>query len=195
MNITANLAELLKLPAKILIALAIATGLILFLPDNIANKLYMINFRNTYGFIIGIVFTISVSISVVYGIIILFKYCYGKYCKYKFMKNAIERLERLSSYQKFIIYDLYLEDNYTEELPLHDGAVRILEHNLMIGKATNQYFIDDLNNAVFPYMLQPWVVKNLNENQTLVEKFKCEYEKYENRFMSNSQKQQNIWNM
>ncbi len=178
MNINANLTDLLKLPAKIIVALAIATGIILFLPDSIINKMYMTNFRNAYGFIIGLVFVISVSISLVYGVIVLYSFYSKKYYKHKFMKNAVSYLKKLTPYQKFIIYDLYLEDNFTEELPLHDGAVKMLEHNMMIGKATTQYYVEDFNNAMFPYMLQPWVVEKLNENKELTNGFKSEYEKF-----------------
>jgi len=85
-----------------------------------------------------------------------------------------------------------LEDNYTEELPLHDGAIRTLEHNLMIGKAANQYYTDDLNNAVFPYMLQPWVVEKIKENNELEKSFKIEYEKYQVKIM-NEMRQQRYW--
>ena len=41
--------------------------------------------------------------------------------------------------------------NITElYLPLHDGSVLELESKFMIGKATNQYMVDDLNNGEFP---------------------------------------------
>lgn len=185
MKFSANFVELLKLPTKIIVALTIATGIILFIPDSILNKMYMMNFRTTYGFIIGLVFIISLSISLVYSIIVVYKFFSKKYYKHKFMKNAVSYLEKLTSYQKFIVFDLYQEDNFTEELPLHDGAIKILEHYMMIGKATTQYFVEDFNNALFPYMLQPWVVEKLNENIELKKKFKMEYEKYKVKIENN----------
>ena len=57
----------------------------------------------------------------------------------KFKATAKKRLNALDTYQKALIYDLYSEYNHTDELPLNDGAVNFLEHNMMIGKAATQY--------------------------------------------------------
>lgn len=174
MNINTNLIDFLKLPTKIFVSLTIASGLVLFLPDTIIEKIYMTNFTKEYGFIIGLVFIISISISLVSCTIILYKYIIIRYNKFKFYKHAAERLEKLSPYQKAILYSLYLEDNYTHELPFNDGAVKILEQKMMITKTTNTYLVEDLSNPIFPYMLQPWVIEKLNEDNDLVEKFRIE---------------------
>ena len=46
MNFDFNLADFFKLPTKIMFALARASGMILFLPENIVSKMYMVDFRN-----------------------------------------------------------------------------------------------------------------------------------------------------
>ena len=46
MNLDFNLADFFKLPTKIMFAIALASGLILFLPDSIVTKMYMVDFRN-----------------------------------------------------------------------------------------------------------------------------------------------------
>ncbi|MGL5379745.1 super-infection exclusion protein B [Clostridium sp.] len=51
-----NFMEFLKLPTKIMLALGLASGVILFLPDTIVEKMYMIEFRDKYGFVIGVIF-------------------------------------------------------------------------------------------------------------------------------------------
>ena len=61
MNLDFNLADFFKLPTKIMFAIALASGLILFLPDSIVTKMYMVDFRNKYGFAIGLLFLISFS--------------------------------------------------------------------------------------------------------------------------------------
>ena len=58
--------DFLKLPPNILAALSLVTGIILFVPDKALSKLYMVDFRNNYGFIISIVFLISTAISIVF---------------------------------------------------------------------------------------------------------------------------------
>ena len=46
--------DFLKLPPNILGALSIASGTLLLLPQKLAQKFYIINFREKYGFTIGI---------------------------------------------------------------------------------------------------------------------------------------------
>ncbi|XBX06408.1 super-infection exclusion protein B [Enterocloster clostridioformis] len=58
--------DFLKLPPNILGALSIASGTLLLLPQKLAQKFYIINFREKYGFTIGIVFVISTALLVLY---------------------------------------------------------------------------------------------------------------------------------
>lgn len=102
----------------------------------------------------------------------------------KFKATAKERLQKLDDYQKAIVYGLYMEDNHTDELPLYDGAVNYLEHNVIIVKTTNQYAVSDLNNAVFPYMLQPWVVEELQKDSELLSHFCAAYNQLDAKYKS-----------
>ena len=40
----------------------------------------------------------------------------------------------------------------------------------------HQYLVMDVNNAVFPYLLQPWVVVALNKHNDLRDSFKNSFE-------------------
>ena len=53
---------------------------------------------------------------------------------------------------------------------------------MMIGKATTQYAVSDLNNAVFPYMLQPWVIQKLQDDNELQTSFKIACQEQEKKF-------------
>lgn len=64
--------DFLKLPPNILAALSLVTGIILFVPDKALSKLYMVDFRNNYGFIISIVFLISTAILIVFIVSFVF---------------------------------------------------------------------------------------------------------------------------
>ena len=59
--------DFLKLPPNILGALSIASGTLLLLPQKLAQKFYIINFREKYGFTIGIVFVISTALLIVFS--------------------------------------------------------------------------------------------------------------------------------
>ncbi|MGL5379746.1 super-infection exclusion protein B [Clostridium sp.] len=105
----------------------------------------------------------------------IYNYFKDKHTSKKVEENSGKFLVSLDTFKKAIVYGLYLEEDHTEELPLNSGAVVHLEHMMVIGKATNQYFIDNLNNPVFPYMLQPWVIEKLNNDNELLESYKEAY--------------------
>ena len=177
-----NLVDFFKLPTKIMFALALASGMVLFLPDNIVAKMYMVDFRNKYGFAIGLLFLISFSILAVTLIIGIYKCFSHKRSMKKFKATAKERLQKLDNYQKAIVYGLYMEDNHTSELPFHDGAVKWLKQNIIITETASQYAVSDLNNAVFPYMLHPWVVEELQKDSELLASFCDAYNKMEAKY-------------
>lgn len=187
MNLDFNLADFFKLPTKIMFAIALASGLILFLPDSIVTKMYMVDFRNKYGFAIGLLFLISFSILIVTVLVSIYKYFSHLYFMKKFRATAKPRLQGLNDYQKAIVYGLYMEDNHTGELPLHDGAVKLLKQNIIITETTNQYAVSDLNNAVFPYMLQPWVIEELQKDNELLSAFHKAYNKMNDKYKFQNQ--------
>lgn len=163
-----DIKEILTLPTSIMAAISLASGILLFSPTIFLEKLFMIEFINKNGFIIGIVFIVSISILTINLIYSTFKSIRGAKARKHFYATAEARLKKLTMYQKAIIYLLFIQDNRTFPLPMHDGAIRELEHNLMIGKATTQYMVSDLNNAEFPYLLQPWVSNELNNKHELL---------------------------
>lgn len=172
-----NIMDFFKLPTKIMVAIALATGMILFLPDPLISKMYMDGFRNEYGFIIGATFVVSVSILTIGIIISIYNYFYQIHTQKKIKENSGKLIASLDDYKKTIVYLLYNEDNHTHELPLNDGAVVFLENMMVIGKATNQYFVDDITNPMFPYLLQPWVIEKLQNDEELLDSFKRAAEK------------------
>lgn len=153
-----NLKELLTLPTKIIASLAIATGLILFLPKNILNLLYLEAFNNKYGFIIGITFTISLAILISTMCIVVVKLFFYRYQNKKMIKNGEKYLQTLNGFEKSIIEELYNKPDNTLELPINKGIVKTLEYHNVIGKITNQNLVyGDSSEWAFPYLLQPWV--------------------------------------
>lgn len=172
-----NIIDFLKLPSNVMSAISLASGVILFLPDELLKKMYMIEFKNNWGVIIGATFIVSTSILVIGILKNIYKFLYKKYSDFKFKKNSGKLLNSLDMYKKTIVYMLYIRDNNTFELPLNDGAVVFLEHYMVIQKAASQYAVEDLINPKFPYFLQPWVVNKLNKDENLLLSFKKAAEK------------------
>ncbi|HDR4411961.1 TPA: superinfection exclusion B family protein [Bacillus cereus] len=171
-----DIKEILTLPNNIMAGLTLATGILLFSPNSFLEKLFMLSFREKHGFIIGIVFIVSLSILVINLINRTAKVIHEKNTKKKFYATAEKRLKSLNTYQKYIIYALYNEHNRTLPLPLHDGAVIHLEDNHMIGKAAKTFMVSDLNNAQLPYFLQPWVAEELAKKPDLLSHFASVFE-------------------
>lgn len=176
MNIDFNIKEILTLPTTIMTALSLASGILLFAPTALLKQMFMLPFRDRYGFIIGLVFVVSISILIVNLIYKTATSISNTRAKRRFYANAEKRLQKLNVYQKAIIYALYQEDNHTLPLPIHDGAVLELEQKIMIGKATTQYMVSDLKNAQFPYLLQPWVSDELNNKPNLLSELRIAFE-------------------
>jgi hypothetical protein len=77
-NINGIIENILKLPLKIMVALCINTGLILFLPNNIIQKLYMISFHDNFGLLLALSFIISLSIILCSIVVIITNYIIDK---------------------------------------------------------------------------------------------------------------------
>ena len=70
----------------------IASGTLLFLPQKLAQKFYIINFREKYGFTIGIVFLISTALLIVLLLSKIFHFFYDKYASKKLGTAQIKYL-------------------------------------------------------------------------------------------------------
>lgn len=177
MKLDLNLIEFLKLPTRIVVSIAIGVGLLLFLPDILLDKIYILSFREEYGFILGITFIITFTISFVSISLSLYSYYKNKKRNKWFIETAGKRINDLSDYQKAVIFMLYQENNHTFELPIKDGGIKILEHNLIIQKATTQVFLSDTNDIRIPYFLQVWVINEIKNNDYLLTSLQESYNK------------------
>ncbi len=163
-----NLADLLKLPPKIMTGLAIASGIILFSSDSIINMLYMGEFKNQYGFAIGVTFVVSISILACYLTVIIFKYLYSIYSDKKFSKNMDKFMEKLGHEEKNIIREMMNSPSYTLRLPMQNGVVINLKYYGLIQPAGAQHAVN-MQNPIIPYFLQRWVIDRVNENPSLLD--------------------------
>ncbi|UOO45501.1 superinfection exclusion B family protein [Enterococcus casseliflavus] len=191
MNFNLNITDILNLPIKIMSALTLASGSLLLLPSRFLKQLHLTTFINKYGFIIGLVFIISLSILIITLVIQIFNFISEKRSIRNFYKNAESRLRKLSPFEICIVLRLFENENYTSFLPINDGAVQKLENQLVISKTTNQYMVTNPNTAKFPYLLQPWVVEELIEKEDLLEFF----ENKGHEFLQKKENQQLVYDL
>lgn len=166
-----ELKELLTLPPKILAALAIATGLVLFLPSSIINKLYLEQFKLEYGFVLGITFTISLSILLCTLVVFILKLLYSNWSSKRKLAQYRKNLVSLNLYEKSIILALFKAPDNTLELPINKGITIKLNNLNIISRAATQAIVYgyDSSEWKFPYFLQPWVTEYIQENPHYLE--------------------------
>lgn len=155
--------DFLKLPPRILSALVIASGVIIFAPFNVLEKLYVINFKEKYGFYIGLTFIISISILAVYLVIKLAKYVYDKYRDRINNKKRLKYLRELSLDEKHLIHEMIFCNGHTMELPPNNGMVIKLQNFFIISPAGTTHLVDAYDIRI-PFFVQPWVVRMTSEN-------------------------------
>ncbi len=165
--------DFFKLPPNILSAISFATGLILFLPEDILSKMYLINFKNKFGFIIGILFLLSVSILIVFILSYIIEKVKNKVKDYKLKKGRIEYLLRADKSKTNLIKEFIKNETHTLSLPMNDGLILELEHFMIISTAGNTQLANyDYGNVYLKYFLQPWVLNVIINNDELKKKFK-----------------------
>ena len=162
-----DIASLLKLPPKILAGLAIASGLLLFLPSNIISRLYMDNFKSTYGFVIGVVFIVTISILSSYLFITIGKSVMKIYNNKQLIKHRRAFLEKLDNEDKILIKEMMNQASKTLELPMKHGTVIKLSYYKVISPAGSNHMVDPLDMRI-TYFLQPWVIEEITANPNLL---------------------------
>lgn len=169
-----------KIPYRaIFIILTLVSGGIIFLPDTVIKKLYLYNFRNTFGFWIGLIFLILFFVSI-YLIItpiikrkIINRTFYGKYAQKKF--------DLLCDEEKKIIMCMYNESSHTHRLSKSDAIVELLTEKMFVNHTA--YGVPIGKDLFFDYYLQPWVIEYLNKHPEFLKSFpkgkSQAYEKWE----------------
>lgn len=100
MNFNISLEDLFKLPKWIIYIICASSGTLLFLPDEMLQKIYLFNIREEYGYILGLIFIVSLLSGI--GLILnnfyeKIKPLYNIYCKGKYA------ILSLSTYEKAIL--------------------------------------------------------------------------------------------
>ena len=115
--------ELLKLSPTILSAISLVTGLILFLPDIAIEKIYMLNLKAKFWFVIGIIFLLSTIMLLVMLIHYFGKTVLKKINNKKLIKNQIKYLKEFYKTKTDFIRRFIKEESLTLNVCMNNGSV------------------------------------------------------------------------
>ena len=163
-----KMVEFLKLPAKIWVVIVIA-GTSILLTQPIAERYYRGEaLYHKYGLWVFFVTVLAWS----FLIVDIFLYFWNRQAARNAIKHRIQYVNSLTEDKMLIIRKLYNKPDHVIELRMQAEQVKELETNAVIGKAATQkvlYIWDDPNDPTFPYILQPWVISNINNGKISID--------------------------
>lgn len=166
-NIVEKTFDNFKKITPALVAVAILTGLILFLPQSILAKMNLNELPKMWNQIIGIVFLLCIALIVT---IIIFTVIASVTSKRRFkrMREGFKKkYQALSPRQKAIVLKVLRSEDKSIELDRNSGDTIYLVNNLFL-HMPNQYVTLGWNNEmILTYVPHPWLLELYNEEPNL----------------------------
>ena len=171
----------IQIPLKILLpALCIFSGFLLLISDELATKLYLKDFRQHSGFAFGIIFSITLSLILVYIIFFATKPLCEKLKKHLTKKKVIKEFKKLEEVYKKALYTMYKSPTLSGKMYLSSSIATYL---LNINAVNRGDF--SAGGMVFDFYLQPWIIWGIESEIKDAEKFTRKFEKNELKLQKN----------
>jgi hypothetical protein len=163
--IGAIITAVLRVGVPIYVAAFIASGLLLFLPDAIAQQIGIAAFRQIWRGDIGVVLIASIAL-LASSVISTISQSIGNRLDNRHLQRSILKILRmLTKDEKLFLRSFITEDLTTRYAAINDGIVGGLYAKGIIFRSSN-IGSSSLN---FPYNLQPISLKILSENRDLLD--------------------------
>ena len=150
-----------------MVAIAILSGLILFLPEDILKKMSLNDLPERWKQIIGIVFLLSIALI---GTLLLFSFLshiMSKNKNIRLKKNLKDKIKTLSPRQKAIIKQLLRSEDKTISLDKNSGDTIYLLNNLFLYMPQQVASVGWNNEMILTFTPQPWLLELYNEEPDL----------------------------
>ncbi len=168
-NVSEKIFDNFKKITPALVAIALLTGMVLFLPASLLEKMALEDLPNLWRIIIGIIFLLSISLittMIVSGII---SRIVGKIKAKTLRKNLKKNLIRLNPHQKSIIFQLLNSEDKTIQLDEKSGDTIYLVNSLFIYRPEQLVTPGWNNEMIMTYVPQPWLLELYNDEPELFE--------------------------
>jgi Super-infection exclusion protein B len=115
--------EALKLPLRYVWAIVIASGLLLFLPQNTLKRLHAEKFVQDFGSYIGLAFLVFGTVLVIQLVSALYSKIRAWMARNKRLSNALEELFHLDPSEKSVLREFFIQNQNTLQLPVDQATV------------------------------------------------------------------------
>ena len=166
-NIAEKTFDNFKKITPALVAVAILTGLVLFLPENLLKKMSLDELPVLWNRIIGIVFLLSVALISTMIVFSLISHIIEKRRNKRIRVNLKKKLQTLSPRQKAIVIQLMRSDDKTITLDKNSGDTIYLVNNLFLHMPEQAFTLGWNNEMILTYVPQPWLLDLYNEEPEL----------------------------
>lgn len=150
-----------------LVAVAILSGLLLFLPESILKKMSLDELPVLWNRIIGLVFLLSVALISTMIMFSVISHTTEKRRNKRFRVNLKKKLQTLSPRQKAIILQLLRSEDKTISLDKNSGDTIYLVSNLFLHMPEQAFTLGWNNEMILTYVPQPWLLDLYNEEPEL----------------------------
>lgn len=168
-NISEKTFDNFKKITPALVAIALLTGMILFLPNVVLKELALNDLPDLWNKVIGITFLLSVAIIITLVVFSIISRINDKGRSKRLRENLKRNLKKLSPRQKSIIYQLLHSEDKTIELNKNSGDTIYLVSTLFIHMPQQAVTIGWNNEMILVYVPQPWLLDLYNDEPDLFE--------------------------
>lgn len=166
-NIAEKAFDNFKKITPALVAVAILSGLIIFLPKSVLAKMNLDELPVLWNRIIGIVFLLSIAMIVTIAIFSVVSDVSAKRRNKRIRENLKKKLLTLSPRQKAIVLQVLRSEDKTIELDKNSGDTLYLVNNLFLHMPQQAFTLGWNNEIILTYVPQPWLLELYNEEPEL----------------------------
>lgn len=166
-SVIENTFENFKKITPALVAVALLTGMLLFLPDSILGKMYLDNLPVLWIRIIGIAFLLCVALIVTIGVSSAISYITSKIRNKRMRENLKKKLKILSPQQRGIILKVLKSKDKAISLDSNSGDTVYLVNNMFLHMPQQVFSVGWDNEMILTYVPHPWLLELYNEDPEL----------------------------
>lgn len=128
----AGLFDVSKLPFKIILWVAIISGILLFCPEDFLQNLKLDEFLDIYGNYVGIVFLAALGLVIIDTTLWISAHAKSRFQYRKWRNNLLSELRNLDHSEKAVLREFYLQGRKAIELPMDNATVASLKRKGII---------------------------------------------------------------